>query len=217
MGQDSLFEARLAEHMSARDELYGAISNQHLTLTFGTAAIVGAFAAGFVAWSDAVAPAVFVGILPLSWWILAMWLGEVVRMLRAVEFCTAQEKVINSSLGVAGSQTPALRWEQWRQEARAPWRTITWTYLSVGIMIAVTDLAGLACAAVTASHSHWAGWVVAPVGALIFGLGLFVLWWVFVTFQKWGVTKVGMPRTRLIGFLMDVPTRRSRESTQRDS
>ena len=201
MDRDNVFQAQLAEHMSARDELLGAINNQHMALTFGTGALVAVFGAGFVVWSQTIAPAVFVGIVPLSWWILAMWLGEVVRMLRAVEFCTGQEELINQTIDASASHVLSpLRWESWRQDKQAPWRTITWTYLSVGMLLAVTNIAALACYTVTAIQRHWSVWVIGAIWVLISILGGMVAWQVLSTFQRWGVTKVGMPQTRIIVF-----------------
>lgn len=201
MDRDNVFQAQLAEHMSARDELLGAINNQHMALTFGTGALVAVFGAGFVVWSQTIAPAVFLGIVPLSWWILAMWLGEVVRMLRAVEFCTGQEEIINQSIQASTSSVSLpLRWEKWRQDERAPWRTITWTYLSVGILLAVTNIAALACYTVTAFQRHWSAWIIGAIWVLVSILGGMVAWQVLSTFQRWGVTEVGMPQTPIINF-----------------
>lgn len=214
MDRDRVFDARLAEHLSARDELLGAINNQHLALTFGTAALVAMFGAGFVAGSDKVAPAIFFAILPLSWWILAMWLGEVVRMLRAVEFCTEQEALINAEMKLSDPEgRVALRWESWRQDADTPWRTITWTYLSVGLFLGLTDLAALACGTIWAlDKSHWITWVVVLVPALVAVAGIDVARRVLAIFQVWDVANIGMPKKPIIRWLLRIrPSRRSRE------
>jgi hypothetical protein len=217
MDRDRVFDGRLAEHLSARDELLGAINNQHLALTFGTAALVAMFGAGFIAGSNEVAPAIFFAVLPLSWWILAMWLGEVVRMLRAVEFCTEQEALINAEMKLSDPEGRAvLRWESWRQDAGKPWRTITWTYLSVGLFLGLTDLAALACGTIwSLDKSHWTMWVVVLVPALVIVVGIDVARRVLATFQIWGVANIGMPKKPITELLFRVrPSRRSREDQQ---
>ena len=206
---DRIFQARLGEYFSARDEIFRAISNQHTTLTFGTAALAAAFGAGFLSWHQSIAPAIFFGIVPLSWWILTMWLGEVVRMLRAVEFCTGQEEIVNASTPSGDPGNPTLRWEQWRQDARAPWRTISWTYLSVGLLLAFTNVAAITCATITAVHSRWASWVVVLVWASVLLGGSLLARWVVLTFERWSVLNVGMPLKRLLGIVDRIPLGRS--------
>jgi len=195
-----VFEAQLAEYSSARDEMLGAINNQHLALTFGTAALVAAYVAGFVSWQADIAPAIFFGIVPLSWWILTMWTGEVVRMLRAVEFCGDQERRINSEIRRADpTQVDALRWECWRREKHE--RTITWTYVSVAVLLLCTDAAAMACATVTAVQSDWSGWVVALVWLLLVVAGVPFAFWVRGVFQTWTAADVGMTDTPVTQFL----------------
>jgi len=205
---DRVFQARLGEYISSRDEIFRAIANQHTTLTFGTAALAAAFGAGFLSWHQSIAPAILFGIVPLSWWILMMWLGEVVRMLRAVEFCTEQEKIVNDSTPSGDPGVPALRWEQWRQDADAPWRTITWTYLSVGAALAVADVAALLCASITAHPSGWASWVVVLIWAAALLGGFFLARWVVLTFETWSVLNVGMPLKRLLRIVGRIPLAR---------
>jgi hypothetical protein len=187
-----VFEGHLAEYSSARDEMLGAIANQHLALTFGTASLVGAYAAGFVVWDRSVAGAIFYAIPLLASWILAMWLGEVVRMLRSVGFCAAQARSVNALIGDDDpAAPPALRWEQWRREEKH--RTIRWTYWSVGAAMIGASLGGIACGIAAAHHSGWPNAVTWLVAA---GLGLYVSGVVVVVLRvqaKWQAEDIGMP------------------------
>lgn len=184
------FEARLAEHVSARDEMLGAISNQHLVLTFGTASIIGVFVAGFLTWEDPVNWAIFFAIPPISAWVLAMWLAEVVRMLRAVAFCREQAAIINRSLEMDQIDNPPIRWEEWRDQE--PGRTITWSYISVVAVLSGAYLAATSLGLITA---HWTtGWT--AFSALAFAGGFAALLAaVHAVFRQWTrpASKVGMP------------------------
>lgn len=188
-----LFEARLAEHFSARDEMISSISNQHLVLTFGTASIVGVFVAGFLTWRDPVNWAVFFAIPPISSWILGMWLAEVVRMLRAVAFCREQAVVINDSVGMSQIDHPPIRWEAWRDEESS--RTVRWSYVSVVASLAGAYLVAVPLGLVSADlASGWTTFI-----AFAFGLGLTALLAaVFVVFLRWTrpASEVGMPSKR---------------------
>jgi hypothetical protein len=183
-----LFEARLAEHVQARQEMTSAISNQHLVLTFGSASIVGVFVAGFLVWEQSADPAVFLSVPFISAWVLAMWLAEVVRMLRAVRFCRGQEQLVNALVGVGDPAAPPLRWESWR--AGDDERTITWTYVSVVAVLAGAYLTGLGFAMVVAC---WAGWVKAIVLATMVLALLLYLRWVLALASKW-LDDVGAPQ-----------------------
>jgi hypothetical protein len=186
----SLFEARLAEHISARDELIGAISNQHLVLTFGTASIVGVFVAGFLTWEDSVNWAVFFAIPPISAWVLAMWLAEVVRMIRAVAFCSEQASVINASLGMSQIDNPPIRWEAWREEDRD--RTIRWSYISVVVALFGTYLIAIPFGLGSVDWSP--GWKVLVAFAFVLGLGA-LIGAVAVVFRRWTrlTSRIGVP------------------------
>jgi predicted neutral ceramidase superfamily lipid hydrolase len=168
--------------------MISAISNQHLALTFGTASIVAVFVAGFLTWKQPANPAVFFAVAPLSAWVLAMWLGEVVRMFRPVAFCREQATLINASLG--HSSRPAIRWEAWRDED--PNRTLVWTYVSVVTVLSGAYAAGVALGLVTAEWSA----VTTVLVAAAFGAGLVVTWaGVFRVFKRWSnpTSTVGMP------------------------
>ncbi|HEY5709883.1 MAG TPA: hypothetical protein VIS51_10840 [Solirubrobacterales bacterium] len=185
-----VFEARLAEHVSARDELLGAISNQHLVLTFGSASIIGVFVAGFLTWEDPANWAIFFAIPPISAWVLAMWLAEVVRMLRAVAFCREQAAVINKSLEVDQIDHPPIRWEAWRDQG--PGRTITWSYISV---VAVLSGAFLTAAPLGLITANWTTcWTAFSAIAFAGGFAA-LLAAVHAVFRQWTrpASKVGMP------------------------
>ena len=178
-----LFEARLAEHLQARQEMTSAISNQHLVLTFGSASIVGVFVAGFLVWEQAADPAIFFAVPLISAWALAMWLAEVVRMLRVVQFCREQERLVNEVVGGAGLENPPLRFESWRaQEEEGPKRTITWTYISVVVILAGAYLAGLGLGVWVAD---WAWWAKAVTGLAAVIVLVFYLRWVLSLAREW--------------------------------
>ena len=140
-----------------------------------------------------------------------MWIGEVVRMLRAVEFCGEQARIVGDSVRDEDpSQPDPLRWEQWRRDQSKPWRTITWTYVSVAILLLCANAAAMACGTVTAVQSHWAGWVVWLVWALSLLAGLPFVRWVLITSQTWGAAAVGMPSSRFVAAFMRLPLGRSR-------
>ena len=181
-------DAMVAEYVSARDEMIAAISNQHLALTFGTASIVAAFAAGFLTWDDPAAPGLFFAIAPLTTWVFIMWLGEVVRMLRAVEFCTAQADIVNA---LATPDEPVLRWESWRAEKGQPQRTIQFTYLATAITLSGAYVGALACGAITGA-SGWGWWWVGPIIAVAAAIEGIFLAWVNQIFRIWKSTDVGM-------------------------
>jgi hypothetical protein len=213
---ERVFLARLEEHISARDELIAAIGNQHMALTFGTGALVAAFGAGFLSWAQPIAPAIFFGIMPLSWWILAMWLGEVVRMLRVVEFCGDQERILNDSIrGEDSGQPDPLRWEQWRRQDDAPWRTVTWTYISVAILLLWTNVAALACGTVTAIQSDWSWWVIAAIWVFLLVSGFAFVRSVLITFQIWTAARVGMPSSRFAQVFERLPLAPKRSGQSR--
>lgn len=184
-----LFEARLAELGSARDELISAISNQHLVLTFGTASIIGVLVAGFLTWEDPANWAVFFAVPPISAWVLAMWLAEVVRMLRAVEFCREQATVINKAMEMDAADFPPIRWERWRAE---PGRTILWSYVSVVMVLSGAYFAGGLLGLVVVD---WPGrWVAVAAAVLLVALAA-LLAFVYAVFGNWTKpnSKVGMP------------------------
>jgi hypothetical protein len=189
---ERVFQARIAEYVSVREELISAIANQHLVLTFGSASIVGVFVAGFLTWNEAIVPAVFFAVPPIAVWVLAMWLAEVVRMLRAVAFCREQEEIVSRSLGAAGGEPP-LRWEAWRD--RDPRRTVRWSYLSVITVLVGAYLGGSVLGLVTAAWSAF--WIVLAATLLAAGL-VAILAALLAVYRGWSQppAKIGMPSFR---------------------
>ncbi len=190
---ERVFQARLAEYTSARDEMLCAISNQHLVLTFGSASIVGLFVAGFVVWSQSFAPAIFFALPLLSLWTLLMWTAEVVRMLRAVEFCGTQADILNRSLPETAHDKTPLRWEAWRR--LESYRTITWTYISIPIANFLVWAMALTSGFIVAG-SKWPTWIIAIAGFYTL-LGIALVLWMGHTFRRWTLAPnpggVGMP------------------------
>lgn len=191
---ERVFHARLEEYRATRDEIIQSIHNQHLVLTFGTAAFLAAFGAGFVAWDKPVGAAIFFATAPLSWWILTMWSGEVVRMLRAAEFYDEQADLINDSIRALDPKQPApLRWEKWRRDPDVPRRTIASTYISVAILLALTNLAAMACGTAAAIDAEWSRWTIAAAWGAVLLTGLPFVGWVQATFKTWSRAEVGLP------------------------
>jgi hypothetical protein len=180
-----LFEARLAELTYVRDELVGAIANQHLVLTFGTSSVVGVLVAGFLTRKDPTSWAVFLAVPPIAGWVLAMWLAEVVRMLRAAEFCREQAEIVNQSLRMDGVEHPPIRWEQWREE---PGRTIKWSYPSVVAILSGGYLVAALFGLITADWSLGVDLAVAFVLLLGFLALLRAVWAVY---RRWGAAALG--------------------------
>jgi len=88
----------MTEYMWAREEVVSSVSNQHLALTFGTASLVGLLVAGLTNWKSSVGAAALLAVPLVAAWILTMWCGEVVRMLRSVQFCGEVARIINTEL-----------------------------------------------------------------------------------------------------------------------
>jgi hypothetical protein len=142
--QDRLLTVRLSEWNAIRDDVLGAIANQHLVLTFGIAAIAAVFAVG----SGSQSGGLFLGAAALSIWVVVLWLAEIVRMLRGVAFCREMEALINGLVGTC--DPPALFWENWKeQELR---RTLRWNYPSVLVML---SLSYSACCALGVVRGGW--------------------------------------------------------------
>jgi hypothetical protein len=188
---DRLLKARLAEHVSARDEMIASISNQHLALTFGVAALAGVFLAGFSRWEESGDAVIFFAIAPISVWVLSMWHAEVVRMLRAVEFCRDQARLINREIRFPDPANPPIRWEAWRSGDPSG-RTNTGTYIGVVAILSGAYLAAIVLGLIVLHLSLF--WVV--VIALIAGgiLG-FALRAVLLSLAFWGndPSRVGLP------------------------
>jgi hypothetical protein len=95
-------------------------------------------------------------------------------MLRAVQFCREQERLVNAVVGVADPENPPLRFEAWRAQKDDPPRTITWPYVSVVAILAGAYLAGVALGLWV---GDWAWWTKAAVGlAVVALLGLYLRW-----------------------------------------
>jgi hypothetical protein len=177
---ERLFEARLAEYVSARDEMISAITNQHYALTFGTASIVAVLVAGFLRWEHHADPLIFFAVAPVSAWVLAVWLGEVVRMLRSVQFCREQEVLVGAMFDPVDPENPPLRWESWRHEKGT---TITWSYVSIVAVLSGAYLTGVVLGLVVA---NWSSCATALVAAAFAGFLIAILWFVLGLFVEWG-------------------------------
>jgi hypothetical protein len=188
---ERIFQARVAEYVSAREAMISAIANQHLVLTFGSASLVGVFVAGFLIWEQPIVAAIFFAAPPISAWVLAMWLAEVVRMLGSIAFCREQEEIVARSLNMLGQDHPPLRWEAWRDQERH--RTVRWSYISVVAVLVGAYLGGVVLGLVVADWSTC--WTVIAAG--LFALGLVaVLAALLLVYARWShpPSKIGMPR-----------------------
>jgi hypothetical protein len=141
-------ELALEEYKALRAEVLTTMQTQQGTLTFGTAAVGILAAGGFNVWKDELAATlVFLLALPLlSKLVVVIWMGEVVRMMRAgrhlqeleVRFASAYPEVLE--LG------PVMRWETSLRdpEAQLLWRRhYEWNYAAIVLLfwlIAVTSV-----------------------------------------------------------------------------
>lgn len=190
-----LFEARLAEYGSVREELISAISNQHLALTFGTASIIGVLVAGLLTWEQPAGSGVFFAVPLISLWVLAMWLAEVVRMLRAVEFCREQAVAINELVDPGGAEAqPPIRWESWRDQE--PRRTFPWSYVSVVAALSISYVSG---AVLGLASAGWSLLAILAVGMVFVALLLVALTAVARLYVQWAgePARVGMPEGKI--------------------
>jgi hypothetical protein len=143
-----LLTVRLSEWNAIRNDVLGAIANQHLVLTFGIAAIAAVFVAGFAVGRGSQSGGLFLGAAALSIWVVILWLAEIVRMLRGVAFCREMEALINGLVGAC--DPPALFWESWKE--RELRRTLRWNYPSVLVML---SLSYSACCALGVVRGDW--------------------------------------------------------------
>jgi hypothetical protein len=109
-----------------------------------------------------------------------MWVAEVVRMLRSVEFCREQAVLINSSIAGSDPANPPIRWEEWRDQEKA--RTVTWSYISVVLILVGAYLGGLSLGLNAAELTTGLTILVAGSFALVL---LLVLWGVARVFIRW--------------------------------
>jgi hypothetical protein len=164
--------------------------------------LVGLFAAGFLAWNDDIAPAIFFAVVPLTGWVLLLWAGEVVRMMRAIAFCRTQADLINQTTFHGDD---VFRWETWRREEAV---TIEWPYVAVGTAMALIDLAALV-AAWCAHSARWGlSWMLGltlVLGAAALGEGI----WLLRAAIRW-YEDAGGPRSRLFGWRVSTKSARAR-------
>jgi hypothetical protein len=120
-----------------------------LVLSFGLAAIAAVFVAGFTVSAGFQAGSLFLGGAVLSIWVIVLWLGEIVRVLRDVAYCRETEVVINN---LVGTDPPALFWESWKE--RELRRTLRWNYPSVLLML---SLSYSACCTLALVRGEWSG------------------------------------------------------------
>lgn len=182
------FDAMLADYLSSRDEMHNAISNQQMVLTFGTALIVGVAATGAALWTKDVAPGLLMLLPAVAAWTLALWLGEVVRMLRSVAFCEYKARVVNDHVADDDVVAP-IEWESWRQDKAHPERTISWTYFAVVAGLYLVGAGGLV-AAIVANTQLPAGRAWSSLGvfagvAMNATLGLVVTAYLYRVYGVW--------------------------------
>jgi hypothetical protein len=182
---------RLSEWNAIRNDVLGAIANQHLVLTFGIAAIAAVFVAGFAVGRGSQSGGLFLGAAALSIWVVILWLAEIVRMLRGVAFCRETEALVN---GIVGTRDPpALFWESWKeQELR---RTLRWNYPSVLVMLSLSYSACCTLAIVRGDWSATADLLISVAAGV-----LLVLTWLGVVQQMsyWVEQGLGHRLVRLL-------------------
>jgi hypothetical protein len=182
---------RLSEWNSVRNDVLGAVANQHLVLTFGIAAIAAVFVAGFAVGRGSQSGGLFFGAAALSIWVVVLWLAEIVRMLRGVAFCREMEALINDLVGTC--DPPALFWESWKE--RELRRTLRWNYPSVLVMLSLSYSACCALGLVRADWSATADVLISVAAGV-----LLALTWLVVAQQMsyWVAQSLGHGLGRLL-------------------
>jgi hypothetical protein len=113
-----VLDVALAEYAGLRGEIDTSLANQLSILSFGAATIGLLVTAGATLWGDVngtrVAAVMYAVVVPLACFlVMAIWLGELTRMLRAGLFMLELEKWINACLPRA-----VLAWEHWGEIRR---------------------------------------------------------------------------------------------------
>lgn len=135
----------LEEYKTLRLESIEALKGQHSTLRVGTAAVGVVLASGFNLWDKTLLPdLIFLLFNPaLCYIVLAVWIGEVARMMRAGSFLAGLEKKISAAFP---DKPDVLSWENWLRSSSEENKTpqIKWNYLSIIALFFATALASIA-------------------------------------------------------------------------
>lgn len=122
----------IEEYKTLRNESLASMQTQQSILRFGTAAIAVLIAAAFNLWEKSPLPeAVLLFVIPfMSYLILAIWMGEIARMMRAGIFLVELEKKINKEFA---DKPKALTWEKWLRETQHDGKTpqLRWNYYAI--------------------------------------------------------------------------------------
>lgn len=165
---DAWLEVALEEYKTLREEILRSIDTQQTILRLGTAAagIVPAVSVNFV---DEEIPqgVLFLLFAPLvSYLILIVWMGEVLRLIRAGAFLRGLETRINAAL-----ERPALGWEYWahqlQEHGRAPVIRSVEGFHMLGIvsMFSLIALGSMAAGIAVLHGTSLAGWWLAALVA----------------------------------------------------
>ncbi len=125
-------EVSLEEYKTLREEVLASMSHQHSIITYGTAAVGIVLTGGLNLWKDALLLGVILlGIIPIiSYLVLVVWMGEVIRMNRAGFFLTGLENRINEAFPDCPN---VLTWENTVRTRKKENRLsqVFWNYISI--------------------------------------------------------------------------------------
>jgi len=130
---EKLIEIMLKQYTLLRTEMMQSLQSQINILQFGLASVGVLIGAGIANWktSDFYLPfVVFLLIIPtICYIVLAVWSGELMRMMRAGVFNADLEMKINA----LSKQKDLLNWENWlrRRDKKPTTPQITWSYLAI--------------------------------------------------------------------------------------
>lgn len=116
MGGSEAVWLLMEEYRTLRGEILASIAAQQAALTFGGAVIAILVAAGTSLREDNLGSsvAIFLLLIPLTSLIaLNIWLGEILRMLRAGSWVRHIERRVNRHASLDGHDCPLLFWENW--------------------------------------------------------------------------------------------------------
>lgn len=184
--ENDLVSVVMEEYKSIQTERIDAIKGQQTTFNFGTATIGVLTATSFTVWEKPLLPdLIFTAFQPLtSYLILAVWIGEVSRMMRAGYFISLIENKINSHLKVED----ALSWENWLRKKRRHRKTnqMKLNYLAISALFLSLALVSIVIGNYKFFHklSNSELWIINIVEGIIFLVAFIYIYLTGIKFEK---------------------------------
>jgi hypothetical protein len=153
-------QVALEEYRTLRVESIEALKGQHSTLRVGTATVGVVLASGFNLWDKTPVPDfLFLVFTPaICYLVLAIWIGEVSRMMRAGSFLADLETKISSAFPVNAN---VLSWENWLRTTPDKGKTpqLKWNYLAIIALFFATAVASIAIGIFRLCGKIWLSWM----------------------------------------------------------